>query len=420
MDGKALAVWDFETLHDAVMESDYGPNWFRRFSGDNQPPAINVPAIARAVEEITPDNWHTALADWRFFGNYAATLHENKVRPVQIFPGRGDVAEQIRQHHSVTLDQADKLRAIDRVVLIGLDDSQCAFVKQLKEVGTAVTGIGISQDSNQLAIADCDDFIDYYDLSPATSTASPGARAGAREVLVQAIQDLSQRFGNEWVQRVRIKPTMVTIDADFDEAKLGYKTFSDFLADNEEVLFSRHVRTAREPEYALRPDHRLDPTEHLEPGEKELRLQVTQYNHISAREGLRLPEAKLMWLGVDIYAAFLSDPTGFANFKELDEECLTQLKRDISGASMTDAKKVRQVLFKCFLFSPGTGEKIGFQKDIKTLPQVEDLYFNLIINRVARKVKGLVNFKALSLTATGESKYSKRLSVCFDTAPQVL
>ena len=203
---------------------------------------------------------------------------------------------------------------------------------------------------------------------------------------------------------------MVALNPDFDEKEVGYSTFSAFLHDQDDLLHIRKGDKGRESEFSLRDDHGADPLPADDREDQRVRSLVALYCRISAQQGLRLPDAEVMWVGVDIYSSFVNDPKGFGSFRELDEECLLQLRQDIPGATITDAKKVRQVLFKCYLFSPGTNDKIGFREDIKTLDDVERLYFDLILHRIARHAPQPLNYPALSLAVTGDVSSAERLS----------
>lgn len=133
------------------------------------------------------------------------------------------------------------------------------------------------------------------------------------------------------------------------------------------------------------------------------------YLRIAAQQGVRMPPPKVMWIGIDIYASFLKDFGKFQSFKELDEECYDQLTQDLPGVTMTEVKKIRQVLFKCYLFRPSDDGLISFQENIRTLADIEDCYFELMLKRIANNLREPVDYKALSLALTGEGDSAERL-----------
>lgn len=133
------------------------------------------------------------------------------------------------------------------------------------------------------------------------------------------------------------------------------------------------------------------------------------YLRVAAQQGVRMPPPQMMWVGIDIYASFLRDFGQFNNFKELDDECYEQLRQDVPSATMTEVKKIRQVLFKCYLFRPSEDGLISFQENIKDLESIEICYFDLMIRRIANNLNEPVNYKALSLALTDTENLAERL-----------
>lgn len=133
------------------------------------------------------------------------------------------------------------------------------------------------------------------------------------------------------------------------------------------------------------------------------------YLRVAAQQGVRMPPPHIMWIGIDIYASFLKDFGKFHSFKELDDECYHQLSQDVPHVTMTEVKKIRQVLFKCYLFRPSEDGLISFQEDIKTLADIEDCYFDLMIKRIANNLREPTDYKALSLALTGVEDNGDRL-----------
>ncbi len=137
--------------------------------------------------------------------------------------------------------------------------------------------------------------------------------------------------------------------------------------------------------------------------------QARHYLRVAAQQGVRMPPPKIMWIGIDIYAAFLRDYGSFNSFRELDEECYDQLRLDVPNVTMTEVKKVRQVLFKCYLFRPSEDGMISFQDNIKGLEDIEDAYFELMLRRIANNLNGPVDYEALSLALTDARDSAGRL-----------
>lgn len=136
---------------------------------------------------------------------------------------------------------------------------------------------------------------------------------------------------------------------------------------------------------------------------------VRHYLRVAAQQGVRMPPPRIMWIGIDIYATFLPNSGSFGSFNELDEACYQQLVEDVPESTMTEVKKIRQVLFKCFLFRPSEDGMISFQDKIKTLEDIEDCYFDLMLHRIANHLHEPVDYVVLSKALTGEPTYATRL-----------
>lgn len=133
------------------------------------------------------------------------------------------------------------------------------------------------------------------------------------------------------------------------------------------------------------------------------------YLRVAAQQGVRMPPPNMMWIGIDIYASFLKNYGPFNSFKELDEECYDQLVQDVPSATMTEVKKIRQVLFKCYLFRPSDDGLISFQENIQELEDIENCYFELMLRRIANNLNEPVDYKALSLALTDSEDSADRL-----------
>ena len=409
---RTLAVWDFETLHDTIMELEYGPNWFRRFKADAHPPVINIAAIVESINEQTEESWHDAVADWQYFGVYASALMQYNVRPIQLFARSRSQSSRLGNYQETWMKRTPMVDGINGVIFLGITDRLAPMVRKSQTAGLKVIGINVTSADTQAVAELCDRFIDYGDIVSVKrgGADAPSLSEADRSTLLQAISTLQQRTGYPWIKQVRIKPAMVAINPAFDEKHLGYNSFSEFLLDQSDLLETRRFEDSREYEFSLQESAAPTPSRSHPQGQSNRQPLISLYRRMSVQQGLRLPNPELMWIGVDIYAAFVQDPDGFASFKELDDECLLQLHRDVPHATITDAKKIRQVLFKCYLFSPGSDDKIGFRTDVSTLEEVEELYFDLILHRIARHVPQPVDFQALSVACTGEPGSAERLS----------
>jgi hypothetical protein len=273
-------------------------------------------------------------------------------------------------------------------------------------------GIGLRATTDAFWIDSCDDFHYYEDLPCRQLFSSHSAPHGldmqqARDLLRESILELSHYYGSQWVQQVRIKPAIIRKFPDFDESLLGYDAFSHFLRDQTDLIERRHREGEQEPEYRL-----LNGAGGGQPGPQRLpdREQLAAYYlRVAGQQGIRMPDPVIMWEGIDVYASFLADGISFSSFAEIDQECLTLLREDFPNLSMTEVKKVRQVLFKCFLFRPSEDDTIGFHEDVKELSDIEDRYFELMLARIADNLDEEVDYPALSLALTGNPDQADRL-----------
>ena len=350
-----LAVWDFEALHDGVMATEYGPNWFKQPRSSHPATVISVPEVTKYVTKNWGSPWQQAYADWRYFQPYVKPFFDDGVSLTQLFPIKEGTRNNFPDQLERLLNESPIIDCVGRLVIIG-----------------ATPGIAPLLRHPRLA-----------DISVVAITA-PGSDEGP----LRAVSDEQVAFADS-VQPIREAPRHPP-----HRNRPGASAYPAQAANNTN-------------------EHRGGPSPNLTDTEKRRRNRVMMYQRISAQQGLRLPHPEVMWVGVDIYANFLHAPEGFEGFKSLDEECLQQLRRDFPTATMTDAKKIRQVLFKCFLFSPSTEDRIGFREDIENLRQVEDLYYTLIVNRIALKAPQPVDFEALSLAVTGELNSSRFLEEKF-------
>ena len=163
-------------------------------------------------------------------------------------------------------------------------------------------------------------------------------------------------------------------------------------------------------------DHFSSPTEAGEPphrkpthGRQEDDRRIRHYQRVAGQQGLRMPDPVLMWEGINIYANYLDREEEFPDFAALDEATLEDLRAVHPRTSLTEVKKIRQVLFKCYLFRPSNGDTIGFQDSIRTVTDIEERYFDLMLQRIADKLEEPVDYRLLSLAVTGVTDCAERL-----------
>lgn len=404
---KLAVFWNFTSFHEAVMEVEYGPQWYRKIGAGVQPEAIDIRSIMKLTEESGEIVANYAYGDWRQLESYAGILREFKVTLLQFFPqprGRQEVVsdELIKDIIQLT-EGADPPT---QLLLVGGSNKLLSLREPLKAKGVKIKTCSIASPANQQWEEVVDDFIAYRSIArpmqgDQQSFSDPKT---THQALIQTFLDLRTQYGQDWVKQVKIKPVLLRHLPNFQESEYGYSSFGAYLGDQREVLDRRQPSNAREAEYSLPEAVIPEEAKNTLSEEDNPEALVPYYLRVAAQQGVRMPAPEVMWIGIDIYAAFLESNQIFESFSDLDDECLHQLQQDVPDATLTDAKKIRQVLFKCYLFRPSKDGTIGFQDEVKGLEDIEDRYFRLMLSRIGNNVKLPINFEAMSLSLTGDAK----------------
>lgn len=408
-----LAVfWDFTQLHERLLYTDAEGGTPNVPPNVAQPEVIDVACLLKALDETGRIVLNRAYADWRPLSSYGEALSELPVDLTQLFPNRlGNVSVNRR----LSGDLLDYLRTpdpADVIAIIGGGSEYRHMRQAIHEQGRKLLGVGVEANADDFWIDSCDDFRFYHRLGCRKLYTETFGSAGmdlehARGLLTEAMHQLSHYYGNEWIQQVRIKPAIIRQDPNFDEGLIGYEAFSHFLREQSDLLQRRHREGEQEPEYRLigqaaTPQREADRA----PAPEQL---ASQYLRVAGQQGIRMPEPVIMWEGIDVYAGFLADNISFGSFSEIDQECLRLLREDFPRLSMTEVKKVRQVLFKCFLFRPSVDDTIGFHEEVSGLEDIENRYFKLMLARIGNNIDEPLDYTALSLALTGNADQADRL-----------
>ncbi len=402
--------WDFDQLHDSLLHTS-GGNPSRVPASIPQPEVVDVDCLLQFGDDTGRVVLNRAYADWRQLGNYADSLAEAPIDLAQVFPNKLGNSLVNRRLVSDVLRYLDTPDCATDIVIIGGGSEYRQLRQVIHDKGGKLTGIGIEATVDDFWVESCDDFHFYHRLgcrklySGSFDSISIDIDR-ARVLLTVAMNQLSRYYGTEWVQQVRIKPAIIRQEPDFDESMLGYDAFSHFLRDQPGLLDRRHREGEQEPEYRLLTGGiDLEEAAHR-PNADQL---ATQYLRIAGQQGIRMPDPVIMWEGIDVYASFLADGISFGSFSEIDQECLRLLREDFPNLSMTEVKKVRQVLFKCFLFRPSVDDTIGFHDEVRDLADIEDRYFQLMLARIGNNIDEPLDYPALSLALTGNPDQAHRL-----------
>ncbi|MEO0734064.1 MAG: NYN domain-containing protein, partial [Bacteroidota bacterium] len=404
---------DFEPLHDAVMALEYGKYWYRKLGEGDQPEAVDIRGILDfAKEQAETIAFNQAYGNWRWMSSYGSTMERQGVRLIQLFPEGRSNQNRADREIGADLDRILAAGEIKNFLFVGGGERLLPLVEKIKAVEGTVHGLGPRATADEAWVTACDAYNYYTEvarpLQDERNTFKPAEES--HPLLVQTMINLSNQYGEEWTQQVRIKPALVRLDPDFREKDYGYPSFGIFLQDQTAILERRHQRNEQEPEYRLRPDLELTEEQKQSFSRATNRTDLAPYYlRVAAQQGVRMPRPDVMWIGVDIYASFLIDDARFPNFGDLDDECLHQLQQDVPEATLTDAKKIRQVLFKCYIFRPSEDGSIGFHESVQTLEDVENRYFNLMLSRIGNNIQEELDYEALSRALTDSEDSAERL-----------
>lgn len=167
-----------------------------------------------------------AYADWSVFRDYRSDLLDNAIEPVQTFPltQKGKNGSDIRMAVDV-IEFALRQPEITHFVIVSGDSDFTPLVMKLRELGLHVLGIGVRSNTANYLIKACDRFVFYDDLREAP-TADPAA------LLLRALTAM----GNRPVPGSALKIQMRRLDPLFDETRLGFGSFLEFLRANLELV----------------------------------------------------------------------------------------------------------------------------------------------------------------------------------------
>lgn len=231
-----------------------------------------------------------AYADWYRFTSFKDALHEAAIELIEI-PKRhmtGKNSADIRLCVDA-MDMCFSKTHIDTFVIVSGDSDFSPLVSKLKENGKTVIGLGLKDSTSELLRDNCDEFIYYEDLE----TEIPGKHvvadndpeAVAFALLMESLAAL-RRENRDTLWSSMIKATMKRKSPAFNEAAIGYKSFSRFLeaaatrglvalsrdTPNKSYIVTRfgeeidHAERAPEPDSARKGSRREPPLPRRNPG----------------------------------------------------------------------------------------------------------------------------------------------------------
>jgi hypothetical protein len=243
---------------------------------------VNIGAILDFASSFGAVAISRAYADWAAPANnrYQKQLIDRAVDLVQLFNTSGTKnGADIRLAIDVVEDLF-RLQDVTHVVIVAGDSDYIPLAQRARRLGRTVVGIGVAGSTSGAFRASCDEFSYYQDLpdalpepvaeiiesepsAPVVTTTDP--LKDARDLMLRALR-VGASGDDGWVAASGLKQQMKRLDAGFDEKKLKFKSFTDFVKSQSELVElledgqNRRVRlrseAEAEPEVATAPPKR--------------------------------------------------------------------------------------------------------------------------------------------------------------------
>ena len=172
-----------------------------------------------------------AYADWRRYPQYIVPLSEASVDLI-FAPAYGSNKKNATDIR-MAIDAVELVfirPEIGTYILLTGDSDFSSLVLKLKEYGKYIVGVGIQESSSDILVQNCDEYYSYTSLTGLTKTTE--LHQAARDPWVLVAEALKKMVARSDVMRSdRLKQVMQELDANFDEAGMGFNKFSRFLAE---------------------------------------------------------------------------------------------------------------------------------------------------------------------------------------------
>ena len=194
-----------------------------------------------------------AYADWAAPANnrYQKQLVDRAVDLVQLFNTAGTKnGADIRLAVDVVEDLF-RLSDVTHVVIVAGDSDYIPLAQRARRLGRTVVGIAVAGSTSAAFTSACDEFSYYDDLvdadeasvadaAPAAASPAPEPTPAAEEaprdlkkeaatLIVRALRVRRPGDVDEWLEASALKRQMKRLDASFDEKRIGFKSFTDFV-----------------------------------------------------------------------------------------------------------------------------------------------------------------------------------------------
>jgi len=196
-----------------------------------------------------------SYADWSRYSEYRRELHELGIELIEM-PGREMTGKNSADIRLVVdaIDLAYSKQHIDTFVIVSGDSDFSPLVSKLKENGKHVIGLGVRESTSNLLRDNCDEFIYYEDLRPATTeqfiARLPEDKRKVFTLLLDSVAALI-RENKPVIYASMVKDTMKRKDPSFDESYYGYRMFTELLEDAEDQGLLMLYRDGRSGTYVV-------------------------------------------------------------------------------------------------------------------------------------------------------------------------
>ena len=212
-----------------------------------------------------------AYADWSVPANaaYRRQLVDRAVDLTQMFPVSGTKNGADIRLAVDAMEDLSRYADISHVVIVGGDSDYVPLAQRIKQLGRFVVGIGVTGSTSRALIAACDEFSQYDALpgitpvkpkSAAKKTAAKTAKKATKkattkksakrtesdpleeagQLLVRAIRIAQDKADDdEWLNGGGVKSQMQRMDPSFKEKALGFRTFTEFVESQSDLVESR-------------------------------------------------------------------------------------------------------------------------------------------------------------------------------------
>jgi uncharacterized protein (TIGR00288 family) len=219
-----IAVFvDFENLALGVRQSKKGD----RFEVDR---------VLKRLLEKGRIVFKRAYCDWTKYRDDKRDFHTQGIELVDI-PHTKVSGKNSADIHMVVdaMDLCYAKQHIDIFALLTGDSDFSPLASKLKENDKRVIGCGVRNSTSDLLLSNCDEFIFYDDLveaAPKSKTSRTRSKKGDSnddifDQLTEIVRSLQSDYDPLWGSIV--KQTMRRVAPDFNEAKYGFKLFSELL-----------------------------------------------------------------------------------------------------------------------------------------------------------------------------------------------